>query len=73
MSDELGAPNLPKQDAEDIGEWATVVMSEPLSLGAKLALQNIIAMALRRSLEAAALNEKLEWRPSCGVLRLVKP
>jgi hypothetical protein len=37
-----------------------------------MALSNLIAFALKKSLEVEALKAALDGRPSCAVLRLVK-
>jgi hypothetical protein len=60
------------ENARDVESWAAVIQLEQSDIVSRMALSNLIAFALKKSLEVEALKAALDGRPSCAVLRLVK-
>jgi hypothetical protein len=50
------------EDVKDIEQWCRIALEEPLSLVQKCALNNLMAMALKRCLEVEAMKEQLRTR-----------
>jgi hypothetical protein len=61
----------PSEDVLDVESWATVLKTERMGIAAKMAASNLVAFALKKTLEVEELKGRLEGRPSAPVLKLV--
>jgi hypothetical protein len=63
----------PLEDVLDVESWATVLKTERMGIAAKMAASNLVAFALKKTLEVEELKARLDGKPSCPVLRMVRP